>query len=343
MDQSSNQNRTRSSSLFVNLLIATIGLVISLALLEIAFRLVARGSKSTWSDRATSYFMPASAPSMQDRGYTQEKPAGAFRIGIVGDSFTFGPRLQYDDTFSKRIERWLNLNKEQPLVEVLNFGVSGSSTRDEVVLVNQALEKNADLVILQITLNDAEPHILSKEERQDLFGAAFLKWPIFRYWKSLGFLASRFHNSSTYRAYIKYHSQFWENPDSFKVFEDSVKRMQAACAEVHKPFIAVLFPLFDFPFNDRYPLLGVHKKIDDTLATLAIPHLDLLHAYDGIPNERMQVVPGDDNHPNEIAHRIAAEQIIEFLKTNSLLPPESYPKRVYPQRINTKERMKRST
>jgi hypothetical protein len=42
--------------------------------------------------------------------------------------------------------------------------------------------------------------------------------------------------------------------------------------------------------------------------------------YKGIPLERLQVIPGVDRHPNEIAHRMAAEKIYLWMEDQKLLP-----------------------
>ena len=49
-------------------------------------------------------------------------------------------------------------------------------------------------------------------------------------------------------------------------------------------------------------------------------------------NERLQVEPHYDSHPNEIAHRIAADALLRALVHNHLVPVESVPKNVIPAR-----------
>lgn len=95
---------------------------------------------------------------------------------MVGDSFSFAPQMQYDDSFSKRLERLLNANAtdspKSPRAEVINLGVPGHSTVHEVRTVEEALKLSPDLVLLQITLNDAElrPFNMEPVEFQRKFG-----------------------------------------------------------------------------------------------------------------------------------------------------------------------------
>ena len=57
-----------------------------------------------------------------------------------------------------------------------------------------------------------------------------------------------------------------------------------------------------------------------------MPYLDLLPAFQGVDPVRMQAVPGIDPHPSEIAHRIAAEAILNYLLKQGLVAPGYRPR-----------------
>jgi hypothetical protein len=59
------------------------------------------------------------------------------------------------------------------------------------------------------------------------------------------------------------------------------------------------------------------------MTSLGVPVIDLSPLYIGIPLERLQVIPGVDRHPNEIAHRMAAERIYLWLEELKLLPQQA--------------------
>jgi len=318
------------------LILGSFGLLVSLIVVEIAFRILAGSiGGAKWSDRPYAYFMPAGAHSLQDTDRHPKAP-GTFRIAVVGDSFTFGPHLQLADTFPKKLEEMLNLNPNARRVEVLNRGLSGASTANETELVQRALKEEPDLLILEITLNDAEPHILSDDERRKLFGAPWLEWKIFSWWRSLGFIAQRFHNSRTVSRYIDYHIKFFKDPQSYGVFSSALDAIATHAREAKVPVVAVVFPLFDFPIDDRYPFRDSHAQVHKALEQAGIKAIDLSSAYRNIPPSRLQVIPGDDNHPNEIAHRIAAERILAALIHENLVPAETAPERVFRQRKDIK-------
>lgn len=321
-----------------NLIVGLFGILFSLGAVEIAVRsLVPLKGPKRWNDRPHGYFIPTSATNLQGES-PQVKQVGAFRISVVGDSFTFAPHMQYQDTFVKKLEGFLNLDAGTRRVEVFNMGVSGASTADEVRLVDQALEIDSDLVILQITLNDAEPKLLTAAEKAALYDAPYLSSPIFTVWRSLGFVARRIHNTTTVNRYIDYHTKYFRDPVTFKRFDDALKMMKDRTKRKGVTLAAVLFPLFDFPINDRYPFKESHEIINGALRAHSVPALDLREAYRGIPPERLQVIPQKDSHPNEIAHRIAAERLLAFLGASELIPKEVLPQRVYRARRNLRDK-----
>ncbi|MCO6429900.1 MAG: SGNH/GDSL hydrolase family protein [Deltaproteobacteria bacterium] len=326
---------TRTKRIVANLGVALLGIVTALVIVEVAFRLVAGRKARPWDDRPSLYFMPAGARSLGDGPYPFEKPAEVFRVAVIGDSFTFGPNMQFEDTFPKRMERWLNL-EHKGKAEVINFGVSGLSTYNEAAVLSMAFDYSPDLVLLEITLNDAELNPLTREERDKLFGAPFLKYKLFTYWKSAAYLLSRLHNTQTRRLYINYFENLFDDPSMYGRFMKSLRKVGAACRSRNVKVAAIIFPLFDFPFDKNYPFQRVHKRIHDALKQAEIPFIDLRRIYDGIPPERLQVIPGFDSHPNEIAHRMAAESVIKWLATEALLPEKVLPMHVYRSREASK-------
>jgi hypothetical protein len=124
------------------------GFIVALVLGEVLFRVTMSVAKpkSHPSDIPRINYIPEQAFLTRDFYYPPEKPSGAFRIIVIGDSFTFGGKVHFDDTFPKRLERMLNLNRNGRKVEVLNWGVPGYSTAHEVQLFKDAVATfNPDL------------------------------------------------------------------------------------------------------------------------------------------------------------------------------------------------------
>lgn len=333
-----NESPTQPVSRGAKAALITLGVAISLFAVEVAVRLAGAMSKPyKWNDRPYAFFLPSDSHSLQDSD-RHPKPPGAFRIAVVGDSFTFGPHMQLGDTFPKKLEQMLNLNVGAQRVEVLNRGHNGASTFIETELVRLALKESLDLMILEITLNDAEPHPISAEERAAIYQPNWLTWPIFSWWKTLGLVAKRVHNSQTVRNYIDYHRKFFEDPATHATFASSLKRIADEARAANVPVVAVVFPLFDFRIDARYPFREAHEIIRHDLEAAGIQAVDLTRAYYNIPPERLQVIPGVDNHPNELAHRIAAERLLAALAKQGLLPEASLPSHVYRARTDLKSK-----
>ena len=316
-------------SILTGLLISFVGLVVACVALEIVVRIAHLDAVNVtrWNTRPQFYFKAEGAQTLQDYPHLPNKPANTFRIAVVGDSYTFAPYMQFTDTFPKVLERMLNLNNVELKAEVINYGVPAYSTSHEVAVVAQALAEQADLVILQITLNDAElkPYTPTgiQEGMPDRFGALKLSpalATLTSYWHTLDFVLKRIHNTRTHTAYRDYFIELFENPRGWKVFSQSLSKIRDACSEHKTPLVAVVLPLFGATIDDNYPFRDLHAKIGGLLDQLQIAHEDIVDAYQGIPTEVIQVIPGVDRHPNEIGHRITAEQIYLALEKRELLP-----------------------
>lgn len=79
----------------------------------------------------------------------RDRPA-AFRIAIIGDSYTFGEDVSYEDTWGHQLETLMG-----PAVEVLNFGVPGYGI-DQAFLryLRDVRDWHPDLVILSFISHD---------------------------------------------------------------------------------------------------------------------------------------------------------------------------------------------
>jgi hypothetical protein len=87
------------------------------------------------------------------REYTIEK--SKFRIEIIGDSIAYARGVPPPQTFARQLERQINADATLAPVEVINLGVEGYSTVQEVeTLRTKGLRYQPDLVIVQYFLND---------------------------------------------------------------------------------------------------------------------------------------------------------------------------------------------
>lgn len=91
---------------------------------------------------------------LRDREHQKAKPADTVRIAVLGDSFSEAMHLPVEQTFWSLLERKLQECHAFPgkHVEVINFGVSGYGTAQELLTLRQKVwDYSPDLVVLAFT------------------------------------------------------------------------------------------------------------------------------------------------------------------------------------------------
>jgi hypothetical protein len=158
----------RGSRLAGNLVLLTVSLAIALLLMEGAARLMklrpfadinqldtALGwrprpnSQGTLAEEGLSHIRINSA-GFRDREHAIAKPANTYRIAVLGDSYVFGLGVEREERFTEVVEQRLAgcpaLAGKQP--EVLNFGVSGYSPGQELIVAERhAMAYQPDLFV----------------------------------------------------------------------------------------------------------------------------------------------------------------------------------------------------
>ncbi len=90
---------------------------------------------------------------MRDRARTLDKPPGVFRIAMLGDSVMEGVHVQPDEVVNIQLEKILRAKGYN--AEVLNFGVEGIGTTQELLMYKEKVRQfHPDLVLLTFTSND---------------------------------------------------------------------------------------------------------------------------------------------------------------------------------------------
>ncbi len=93
---------------------------------------------------------------MRDRDFNIEEIKDLYRIAVIGDSYTYSINVNnVEDTFPSHLEKTLNYHAGRRIVKVLNFGVPGYNTAQELeVLQSKVAIFKPQLVILQYCIND---------------------------------------------------------------------------------------------------------------------------------------------------------------------------------------------
>lgn len=149
----------------------------------------------------------------RDYEYSISKPNNTFRIIGLGDSNTFGWGVELNETYLKVLEKRLNKNLKSKKYEMLNLGVIGLNTLQEVELFKEkGRELNPDLIIIGFTSNDIEDGNISMPIIEDVsFDFENSKIPLLK-WIAL--------RLETYKINKVYKSAY-SNPE--KYFDKNVK------------------------------------------------------------------------------------------------------------------------
>lgn len=268
----------------------------------------------------------------RDYEYPRQKGAGIFRILAVGDSFTQGGGVNFDDIWPKRLERYLSQyeNVKGVCYQVLNWGRPGSSTPFEVAKIkDHAVSYGADLIVLGFCLNDVEdeddrPGVSALRKRhylQELDRGKGWRAFLFEHSALFKLAVMRLYNTAVNRGQIAYYREIYGEayPGRRKTWAaiEELGRFRAASGI---PVVVMIFPLLSWELDDRYPFAEIHARLHASLEKAGLPYLDLLPLYRGLDHRSLEAAPFKDPHPGDVALRIAAENLYLYLHNNKLLP-----------------------
>ena len=251
-------------------------------------------------------------------------PAGVVRVCVIGDSFTEGMGVKEVDAYPRVLHRLLNTGPGAGRWEVLNCGRRGYDFPALYDLFETVVGLQPDVVVYGMVLNDVV-RTPAFEARQAYLNDWILDRgrmsregdePPLRAFDSrlVDFVRDRLDSARVGRDTTRWYRDMygepnragWERTQAY--LRDMNQRMQARGGR----FLVVTWPLL-VGLEGRYPFADVEETIGLFLLGAGIPHQPLLPALHGRPAASLWVHPVD-HHPNEIAHRLAAESIAPVLR-----------------------------
>ena len=242
-----------------------------------------------------------------------ERPApGVVRIAVVGDSETFGPSLPEEQTLPACLASTLNAARGAGRYEVLNLGVPGYNTLQELRVVETRLPRlHPDVVVLYYVLNDAEVTPRTILLRGGWFRSLYLS--LFASYLSKARWPADVLNLRSEMTIVDYYHHLYES-DYYETTRKLILEMAAVLRERGVRFVLVIAPeVYGIGGFKRYPYRDIHVR----LARLASPELEVVDPLDrlaaaGKRPHRYWVNDGDP-HKNEDANRIIAAEVAEAL------------------------------
>lgn len=160
--------------LFPKLLLILTGILIGALIAEIGLRIIGysypefyqvdnsrgfalRPGMEGWYQKEGSSYVRINSDGLRDREHTRTKPADTMRIAVLGDSYAEAFQVPQEQAFwtvmATHLQGCENLGSKK--VEVLNFGVSGYGTAQELItLREQVWQFSPDIVVLALTTNN---------------------------------------------------------------------------------------------------------------------------------------------------------------------------------------------
>lgn len=109
------------------------------------------GASGEWKGEGGS-FVRVNSEGLRDREHSKAKPPNTLRVAVLGDSFTEAIHVPVGQTFWSKLERKLGNCapvKGRKNVEVINFGVQGYGTAQQLIMLRKKVwDYNPDIVVL---------------------------------------------------------------------------------------------------------------------------------------------------------------------------------------------------
>ncbi len=239
------------------------------------------------------------------------KPPGTFRIVIVGDSFTMGSGVRYEETYAALLSEALNRSDDPRHYEVLNLGISGFTLYANVARLKRVgLRFDPDLVVYGFTVNDIEGPFYRKPrvEVQQRRGTPLrLINLLVQQWIGLRNLV--WHPPGSYLWELD--ENYFRNPQAWGAWKDDLADL-ARTADARSLCVGMLLHtqleyLYGFhPFRPYYEAARTEAE------RLGMP---VFESFPYFENRRAESLWVDylDHHPNAEGHRILARALLDGL------------------------------
>ncbi len=301
-------------------------------LADIRFRFVYDthlGHRRPYFDERGSVIMATNADNLRGPAVPHPKPPGTWRLAAIGDSFTFGEGVPFEDTYPRQIERRLQdagyleriADAAPPgapyaRIDSINLGVSGFNAKEVLLyLQHKAPKYDPDFVVYGFFLNDVFSENPFTREMNRVYAevysppAGLSAWS--RCYDYFRYRAARRELGSLTREMYRRSFDRVQTDPAWAETREHVLAMRRLCAERGDGFLMLVFPVLSSMGAD-YPYRDIHELLRAFCAEHDIPCLDLLDAYEEHEAIDLQVHP-TDHHPNEFANRMAAEQVVAYL------------------------------
>jgi hypothetical protein len=299
------------------------GLAASLLVAELAVRLLGSGGGGAVGYAPVSGRGPGRGPT-NSRGYRDRERTLAARPGVrrvvcLGDSFTWGIGILQDDTWPARLERLLTARRGETW-EAVSLAEPGlNAVQQASRLESEGLAYAPDVVVLAWVLNDSEDANAAETRRaaewmEDARSEPHAPGRLLDRSALVRLVRTRVHATIENRRRLEnYRSMYAPDYAGWQAAQAALRAMGGMCRARGVPLVVAVFPLFANPLDEGYPFTALHEAVASAAANAGASVVDLLPHYRGLRWELLVVDGANDEHPNEVAQRIATQAIARAL------------------------------
>jgi hypothetical protein len=243
---------------------------------------------------------------MRDREYPLAKPAGTFRVAVVGSSFALPAGVEIEDAFHSRLEERLSRELVPARTEFLNFAVGMHGPSQFLAMLrHRALRFDPDLVLVSVSAM-AAPRLLAEWDSvppRDVLrlvpgGPRSYLVRLLEARLGLGRLP------------------FGGEPPAFPARVPGTPDVISKLAELSRERgLPILVVRLEFDPKEPAP---VERAVEERVRSEGMLYLDTREAFRG-RNPRDFWIYELDPHPNREAHAIFADVLEGFLRAHGLL------------------------
>lgn len=248
------------------------------------------------------------------KNFHADKREGTSRMILLGDSFTYGQGIErVEDRFGDRLEKLIHQAGFKNS-EIYTFAEGGADTGTELRLLSDLDRRGleADWLLLVYVLNDIETLV---PESVYMIGTIILDTPsnfFLREFYLPNFLYYRVKQFS--RPELQNYFGWLQNAYQgapWKKQSERLDQFRNWCEKRNTKLLVVTFPFLQ-QLGPNYRFRAAHQTLADYWRQHNVPHLDLLEVFEDT-NSGDLIVNRFDSHPNENAHRVAADAIMDRL------------------------------
>jgi hypothetical protein len=257
--------------------------------------------------------------------FSEEKPAGVYRIINLGDSVAFGWEVLDQETYGRKLEQFLNQRNDGHRYEVINAGIPTLNLEAERnLLVQEALKYQPDLVVLDVTLvNDiygSGPNISQEQSFFQWLRDHTYSWPFLT--NNIRFLLARQVGPEAIPVLNPptEESKYYPLDGNDKKYDEIwslIEEMSAASQEAGADFVMVIFPTA-YQINSANHSNVPQLVLTEQAQSQGIKYVDMLPRYLAACDEAgKDQCEGYENllfadvwmHPNSYGHTLVANDL----------------------------------